>query len=245
MVDEGRAIDCITIIDTSNKKKIRSFGQRGSGQVQLWFPDGVALTQDGHIVVADTSNHRLQVLTVEGMFVSEVGSYGSHQLQFVRPYDVAVHHDGKLFVTDSFNSRVQVLNSDLTFSHCFGGRGSPDEFIRPRGIAIDSDGMVYVADFNRVRKFTPEGDVLAVIDSKGEGEGRLYDPYGLCVDNNDVLYVTEYDGNTVCMFSTSGDFLGYVGNRDGSSFKQPRFITSDQCGGLYISEWNKVTIYKH
>lgn len=33
-----------------------------------------------------------------------------------------------------------------------------------------------------------------------------------------------------------------VGNRDGSSFKQPRFITSDQCGGLYISEWNKLTI---
>ena len=44
-----------------------------------------------------------------------------------------------------------------------------------RGITIDADGMVYVADSNnnRVQKFTPEGKLLAVIDSKGKGGGRL------------------------------------------------------------------------
>ena len=38
---------CITIIDPTNGRKIRSFGQQGSGQVQFNHPSGVAVTQDG------------------------------------------------------------------------------------------------------------------------------------------------------------------------------------------------------
>ena len=56
---------CITIIDPTNGRKIRSFGKRASGQVQFDIPFGVAVTQDGHIIVVDCSNHCLQVLTAE------------------------------------------------------------------------------------------------------------------------------------------------------------------------------------
>ena len=105
--------------------------------------------------------------------------------------------------------------------------------------------MVYIADCNnnRVQKFTPEGEALAVIHRKGEGGSQLNTPYGVYVDSNNILYVTEYSNNTVCMFSTSGQFLGYVGNSDGSSFKHPWFITSDQYGKLYISDKNGVSTY--
>ena len=72
---------CITIIDPTNGRKIRSFGQYSKGQGQFNIPQGVAVTQDGHIVVvADCYNHRLRVLTAEGAFIATVGSEGSHQL---------------------------------------------------------------------------------------------------------------------------------------------------------------------
>ena len=93
--------------------------------------------------------------------------------------------------------------------------------------------------------------MLAVIDSK-EGvacekvshfEDRASEFDGLCVDSNDILYVTEwYNNSCVCMFTTGGEFLGYVGG--GSRFKYPTFITSDQSGRLYISDDNGVTICK-
>ena len=237
---------CITIIDPTNGRKIRSFGQHGSGQVQFNRPRGVAVTQDGHIIVADWWNHRLQVLTAEGALLATVGSKGSQPLQFHYPCDVAVDHIGKLFVTECGNHRVQVLNADLTYSHCFGSKGAqPGEFNHPSGITIDVDGMVFVADRsnNRVQKFTPEGKLLAVIDSKEEGGGRLNGPYGLCVDGNGILYVTERDSNTVSMFTSEGRFLGYIGDSDGSSFKSPWFIVSDQTGRLYISDDNGVVTY--
>ena len=144
IVAEDYPKHCITIIDPTNRRKIRSFGQRGSGQVQFDRPRGVAVTQDGRIVVAEWNNHRLQVLTAEGAFIATVGSKGSQPLQFNNPRDVAVDHNGKVFVTEDSNNRVQVLNADLTYSHCFGSKGAqPGNF---KNLAIDADGMVYVAD---------------------------------------------------------------------------------------------------
>ena len=237
---------CITIINPSNGRKIKTIGQYGTGQVEFNNPEGVAVTQDGSIVVTDYSNHRLQVLTAEGAFIATVGSKGSQPLQFDYPYGVAVHRNGQVFVTDTDNNRVQVLNADLTYSHCFGSKGTqPGEFNFPCHIAIDADGMVYVADNlnNRVQKFTPEGKLLAVIDSNGTGKGRLDRPIGLCFDANGILYVTECGSNTVSMFSSNGKFLGYIGDSDGSSFDCVLYIVSDKTGRLYISDDNRVVTY--
>ena len=237
---------CITIINPTNGRKIRSFGQRGKGLVQSVNPEGVAVTQDGRIVVDDYNNHRLQVLTAEGAFVATVGSKGSQPLQFNHPTGIAVHRNRQVFVSDTDNHRVLVLNADLTYSHCFGSRGTqPGEFNSPLDIVFDADGMVYVADYynDRVQKFTPESKLLAVIDNKGEGGGRLNHPRGLCIDANGILYVTERDGNTVSMFASEGRFLGYIGDSDGSSFKVPRYVASDPTGRLYISDRTGVVMY--
>ena len=236
---------CVSVFDVTSGRKIRSFGQRGSERQQFLYPRGVAVGKDGSIFVADSTNHRIQVLTEEGAFVATVGTKGSQQLQFYQLWDIAIHHNGKVFVTDAGNNRVHVLNPDLSFSHCFGSTGArPGEFNDPRGLAIDTDGMVYVADFNnrRVQKFTPEGELSTIINTKGEGGGRLNRPHGLCVDGNDILYVTERDNDTVSVFTSAGKFLGYVGASDGSSFKCPYFITSDLTGRLYIGDKNGVRV---
>ena len=230
---------CITIIDTASGEVIDRLGQYGSGQVEFMYLEGVALTQDGYIIVADTLNDRLQVLTVEGAFVAAVGSRGSQPLQFNYPYDVAVHHNGKIFVTDH-NHRVQVLNPDLSYSHCFGSKGDKlGKLNEPRGIVIDQDGMVYVGDYgnNRIHKFSPEGDALAVFDNMRS--------CGLCtcIGSNNILYVADWVHDTVCVYNTSGEFLGYIGNSDGSSFDGPRFIVTDN-DRLYISDNNGVITYK-
>ena len=172
---------CFNIIDTASGEVINRFGRKGSGMGEFLGPEGMSLTQDGHIVVADTSNDRLQVLTAEGVFVAAVGSKGSQQ--FNRPSDVAVHHNGKLFIIDWLNHCVQVLNPDLSYSHCFGSKGNkPGELNRPLGIAIDQDGMVYVSDYYnyRIQKFTPEGDVLTVFENNSKAKYSMF-PYGPAV----------------------------------------------------------------
>ena len=185
----------IITFDPANGRKIGGFGpQLGNGREQLYSPYGMAVTQNGSIVVTDFCS-RIQVLTAEGALIATVGKIkGSKPLQFNYPFDVAVHHNGQIFVTEYGNNRVQVLNADLTYSHCFSVYGAqPGEFNNLYGIAIDNDGMVYVADSknNRVQKFTPEGKLLDIFDNKREEGGELNQPCGLCVDANGILYVTE------------------------------------------------------
>ena len=236
----------IAILNRASGEKVNRFGRNGLGKMEFRGPEGVALTQDGCIVVADTLNHRLQVLTVEGAFVAAVGSPGSQPLQFKCPYDVAVYN-GKLFVTERSNNRVQVLNPDLSYSHCFGSKGDkPGELNGPSGIAIDQDGMVYVSDTGnyRIQKFTPEGSIMAFFEDKEFGSSTSLSPFGLCFDCNGLLYVIDMGrDSTVCVYNTSGQFLGYIGNSDGSSFDGPRFIVTDN-DRLYISDNNGVITYK-
>ena len=236
---------CISVIDCTSGEKIRSFGELGPGQVQFRHPVGVALTQDGHIVVADSGNHRVQVLTVEGAFVSAAGSKGSQPLQFILPSDIAVHpSSGKLYVTDTGNHRVQVLHPDLTYSHYFGSKGTdPGKFDHPSRIAIDADGMVYIVD-NRVQKFNAEGDVLAVIPSKSE-DALAKNPFGVCVSSDNILYVCEHHSNKVCVYSTAGEFLGYVSDPEDTRSKGSYIISSHCDGSLYVSDGGEVvTCYK-
>ena len=95
--------------------------------------------------------------------------------------------------------------------------------------------MVYVSDFgnHRIQKFAPRGFFLASFDHKKLRHS--FSPYGLCFDSNNLLYATDMQNSVVCVFNTSGKFLGYIGNSDGSSFDRPRFIVSDK-DGLYISD---------
>ena len=236
---------CITIVDPNNGRKIRSFGKRGSKRVQFNDPRGVAVTQDGRIVVAEWSNHRLQVLTAEGAFIATVGSKGSQPLQFQYPWDIAVHQNGQIFVSDGDNHRVQVLNADLSYSHCIGSEEGYDGLTFPKGVTFDSDGTVYVADCSndRVQKFTHEGKPMNIIYGTGK-RGLLDAPWGLHIDGNNILYVIEREiKRIVSRFTSKGRFLGYVGDSDGSSFKSPWFIISDQTGRLYISDDKKVLTY--
>ena len=63
---------CVTIFNVVNGRKVQTYGSKGSGQVQFNCPYGVAVTQNAHIVIADQFNNSIQVVTVEGAFITSV-----------------------------------------------------------------------------------------------------------------------------------------------------------------------------
>ena len=103
--------------------------------------------------------------------------------------------------------------------------------------------MVYDFGNNLILKFVPSGFFLVSFDHKKLRHS--FSPYGLCFDSNNLLYATDMQNSVVCVFNTSGKFLGYIGNSnsDGSSFVRPRFIVSDK-DRLYISDDNGVVTNK-
>ncbi len=84
--------------------------QRGSGAGQFNQLSGVAFDSAGHIIVADTGNHRVQVLRYsDGSHVRTIGSLGCGNGQFSSPYGVLIDGQGRIIVIDSWNHRMQLL----------------------------------------------------------------------------------------------------------------------------------------
>ena len=240
---------CVSVFSPSGEK-VRTFGTRGSGQGQFWYPCGVAVDDEWNILVADGVHHRIQKFTPEGQFLTAVGAKGKGPLQFDLPTDIVLNAaNKKVYVTDCWNHRVQVLNSDLTFSSSFGKRGSgKGQFASPRGIACDSTGKVYVADYNNlcVQVFSAEGKFLKMFGRWGAGRGEQSGPIGVAIDSNDVVFVSEGGNSRVSVFTSEGVFVTLFGSRGEGpgQFKEPCGIAVDNSGVAYVCDLF-ITMFKY
>ena len=90
-------------------KALLEFGKEGAADGDLCRPWGVSCTREGHIVVADRSNNRIQVYNRDGTLHHKFGTEGNRAGQFNRPASVCVDKVGRLIVTDKDNHRVQIF----------------------------------------------------------------------------------------------------------------------------------------
>ena len=233
--------NCVSIFSSAGEK-LQSFGSKGSGHGQFDRPRGVAVNDDGNILVADDYNHRVQKFTPDGKFSASVGKKGNNPLEFNSPMGVAVHPlNKKVYVADSNNHRVQILNPDLTFYSSFGSYGyGKGQLKYPWDMAFDSTGKVYVDDRanHRILVFTAEGKFLRKFGKEGSGNGELNSPTGISIDSDNMVYVTEYGNHRISVFTCEGKFLMSFGS-EGSGpgwFNQPCGITVDKNGVVYVSD---------
>ena len=137
-------------------------------------PSGVAVTDDGLVIVSEWDGHCIMQL-----------------IRQRREKDKVITQ--QVCVTERDNHRVQVLNSDLTFSRMFGSYGGKHgQFNKPVDVDVDSEGFVYVTDSgnNRVQKFTPDGQFVCSFGEKQFEPGHLQCPVGITV-NEDLIYVND------------------------------------------------------
>ena len=192
--------------------KVNTFGTKGSLPSEFDYIHGVAVDENGHILVVDNSNHRIQKFTADGKFIMAVGKLGSSVqcLEFHYPHGIGIHpHTKMIYVVDTDNHRIQILHPSLTAYSMFGRRGNKEgEFEFPYDVAFDTNGNVYVTDSdnNRIQVFTAEGRYLGQFGEKNEAM-KLSTPHGIAIGADNIVYVTENKSNCVSIFTTEGQFL--------------------------------------
>ena len=126
--------NCISVF-SPNGKKLRQFGEIGSGYGEFFCPQGVTTDNQNNIYVADSGNHRIQKFSAQGQFLKAVDG---ESLKLNYPRDISFNPtNGRLYIAD--NNSIQVLNLDFASYNSFRKKGSNDsmEFIAPFGIACD------------------------------------------------------------------------------------------------------------
>jgi DNA-binding beta-propeller fold protein YncE len=126
-----------------------SFGSKGSGDGQLYAPQGLAIDGQGRVFVADMFNSRIDVFDADGIFLYKFGERGDQAWQFENPKDLAFDSEGNLYIIDSRKASILTYSPDgklLLVTGSGGATGHKLGFAVPTAIFIDKTDRIFVAD---------------------------------------------------------------------------------------------------
>ncbi len=192
-------------LSVADGSRLRVIGGRGDGPLQFHSPRQVCIASDGFVFVADSGNHRVQVLTPSLDFHGFIGSG-----QLTKPAGVCANAD-VVFVADLHAHRISVFKRrDGALLLSFGVKGSGDGQLRyPHGLCFMSgDRLVAVASrgCSRVSVFSIDGTFIRHV-----GVGVLSHPEGVAASAFDELVVADCGNDCLRVFSSTGDLVATVG----------------------------------
>ncbi len=202
------------------------------------------------------------------------------EARFYQPVGIAPDAQGNFYVADGSNQTIRKLTPYgtnwvvTTIAGLAGVSGSADgtnaaaRFYTPQGITVDRAGNLYVTDYNNstIRKVAPVAGGWAVTTiaglagTSGATDGTntaamFRQPVGIAVDTNGVLYVADFNNNTIrtvtpvgtnWVVNTIAGVAGTSTHQDGTNhvatFSGPYGICVDNLGTVYVSDRYDETI---
>lgn len=228
----------------TSTKPLKIIGNDADANDNLCRPWGIACDREGHIVVADRSNNRIQIYRQDGSFVRRFGTHGTAPGQFDRPAGVAVDARRRIVVADKDNHRIQVLTMEGLFLLSFGEKGCRcGQFNYPWDVAVNSECQIAVSDTrnHRVQLFSPEGVFLRKYGYESSPNmwkhfdsprGVAFNPEGNVVTtdfNNHRVIIIDADFMNACVFDcevTCG----------AKQFLRPQGLVIDDEGNVIIAD---------
>lgn len=174
----------------------------------------------------DNTTGAILVFDDHGKFLS---AFGGDKL--VTPHHITVGPDDEIFHTDAADHTVRKYSTDGELLQVIGTPGQPGlpdaPFNQPTcAVRSAKSGDIFVSDGyrqSRIHRFTGEGELIL---SWGKGDLNLYDeevyhsqatpgtgpgefhcPHGLCIDDEDRVYVQDRSNRRIQVFDNEGNYL--------------------------------------
>ena len=189
-------------------------------------PRAVMLDPAGNVYIADTLNHRVRKLTLDGILDTVAGrgqGFGGDGGPAVtallnQPSSVALDVNGNLFIADTANGRIRmvttggiittVAGSDGSNGLGDGGSATSAQLKSPQGVALDAAGNLYVSDTgqNRVRKVLVDGTISTIggngrccysTDGIPAAVAPMNAPWGIAVDPSGNVWVADSGNHAI------------------------------------------------
>ncbi|XP_064384652.1 E3 ubiquitin-protein ligase TRIM71-like [Halichondria panicea] len=188
---------------SSDGEFVAAVGSQGNGNLQFLHPIGICYnTRDNNLYVADNVNHRMQVLSTDLKLVRCFGTQGNDNEQLQNPWYPTFDSANNLYVTEYTNHRVQVFTAEGQFLRAFSQKSNGSKLSHPQAIAIDSSDTVYVSEdgSHHVSVFTSQGAYITTFGGRGTKKGQFDLIYGLSIDRNDSIVVSDQDNGRLQIF---------------------------------------------
>ena len=214
----------------------------------LRFPVGAAVSPNGDVYVADTSNHRIIKFDDDGQPLLAFGSEGSGrgQLYYPNAVTVGLDRDGRtrVFVADTHNSRIVVFTEAGRYVRSFGTFGGGDgQYNYPGSIVFAGDRLIVADTRNgRVAEVTTEGRWLGSGNCSDCPDGPFVVPLGIAYrpleSGRREYYVTDEYTGRVHVLNGALDFKRVFGVKgvDEGELAYPDDIAVAKDGTSYVAD---------
>jgi gluconolactonase len=201
--------------------------------------NGLALTKDGDLLMAEGEGKRISKRTSDGSVTTV--TEGIEGKPFLAPNDLLMDTKGGLYITDP-GPRPVVPGRIAYVYYLPAGARAPividDQIARPNGLTLTRDGKTLIVDDTL-------GPIVYAYDVQPDGtvknkrtftqlrdipEGKESGADGMALDSEDRVYITTVTG--VQVFDAAGKYLGTI-----KAARQPAnvaFAGTDK-GTLYIT----------
>ncbi|OHV43314.1 hypothetical protein BCD48_02845 [Pseudofrankia sp. BMG5.36] len=212
-------------------------GYSGDGgpatQAQINGVEGIAVTADGTLYLADYENQRIRKVTPDGIITTiagtgEKGYTGTPtpatQAKLDGPNSIGLADDGTIYFANLGSDTVQKIDKTGTVSTFAGngetgrtGDGGPatGATLSIPDVFLGHDGTVYICAYGSetIRKVTPDGIITTIAGTGAEGytgdggqanAAQLKDPTSVVVDANGAIYVADNGNNVIRRIDPNG-----------------------------------------
>ena len=145
-VREYMGIDCITKW-SPQLQFIAVLGDQPIDGNPLSRPDRIDIDDDQTLWIADSCNHRIVRLSLEGEVLTTFGRFCDEPGEMRYPYDISISPEGRVLVCEYEGNRLQWFSKAGRSLRTWGcGGRNPGELSAPWGATYGPNGMVYVVD---------------------------------------------------------------------------------------------------
>ncbi|CAH1237945.1 TRIM3 [Branchiostoma lanceolatum] len=221
-----------------------TFGRRGSETGQFNQPQGVTVSEEGEVFIADSYNHRIQVFTLQGTFVSQFPTYiypkyccfcFFNSSAKIKPMDITMDGEGNLWVVGRLSVSTDFAvqyNKQGEMLRKFELMGTG--FIKKVAVATKSNHILITQTtgewphFLGVLVFRPNGTFV-----RSFGWQQLKIPGYITVDKEGRILVSDRENKSINVYAENGQFLFKFGG--GVSFRDLFGICTDtRSGNIFV-----------
>ncbi|XP_033104432.1 protein wech-like [Anneissia japonica] len=217
--------DCL--LTSCETNEILKYKQSGEYIGMLTLPQGVQAyrmytMKNGNIVLSDLGNNSIKICNMNGQVIKSIGNE-----VLERPFGIHVDETSNVvYAADVCSNCVFMFDIDSgQMMKKIGSPGGNDgELGKVTDVTLTNQRHILISDndYGRLQLFDNEGRFLKVLVEAGDEDGKLIDPRGVVVDEDDNIIISS--NHKLQLFSSDGKFIKRI-DKPEDGINNPRGVS--------------------